>query len=399
MAAGPPPLPHGPTPEDEARARRLKTAEEWDKCWDPPSGPEKPGLPETGSRTWEPIDLRAVAGQDLTASQPTMLARSDGLRLLYPGKMHAFNGPSEGGKTWLALFTCVERIRHDEHVLYIDFEDGPETFIERLMALGLHLDTIAEQFHYIRPDDPFGEMDRLRLAELLEEFAPTLAFIDGVTEAMTLHGLELNSNRDVASFIALLPRRLARSGAAVVQIDHVVKDHEQRGRHAIGAQHKLSGIDVAYAIEVVKPFGRGLDGVASITVTKDRPGHVRPHCLIAKTPGHRLVGQMKVISEGGRIGIAIEPGEPEVTATFRPTFLMEKVSRALEPVDGGLSKNGIENLVGGKRAFVRLAVRLLGDEGYIIVKPYRSSHVLISVKRYRQADDPAAELQEMTDED
>jgi AAA domain len=195
---------------------------------------------EAGSSTWEPVDLRAVAAADPAASQPTMLVRSDGVRLLYKGKLHAFNGPSESGKTWLALHICVEQILNGEHVLYIDFEDRPETFIERLLALALNFDAIVEGFHYIRPDDPSRELDRLRLGEFLEAFRPTVAFIDGVTEAMTLHDLELNSNRDVAMFIALLPRRLARSGVAVVQIDHVVKDKEERGRHAIGAQHKLA---------------------------------------------------------------------------------------------------------------------------------------------------------------
>ena len=67
--------------------------------------------------------------------------------------------------------------------------------------------------------------------------------IDGVTEAMTMHGLELKDNADVAKFVELLPRPLARMGAAVVLVDHVAKDTGGRGRFAIGAPHKLAGID------------------------------------------------------------------------------------------------------------------------------------------------------------
>ena len=47
-------------------------------------------------------------------------------------------------------------------------------------------------------------------------------------------------------------RPIAAAGAAVVLIDHVAKDKEKRGRYAIGAQHKLAGVAVAYGIEVLR---------------------------------------------------------------------------------------------------------------------------------------------------
>ena len=60
--------------------------------------------------------------------------------------------------------------------------------------------------------------------------------MDGITEAMSLHGLQLQDNNDVARFMVMLPRRFARTGAAALLIDHVTKDRETRGRYAIGAQ-------------------------------------------------------------------------------------------------------------------------------------------------------------------
>ena len=101
--------------------------------------------------------------------------------------------------------------------------------------------------------------------------APYFAVIDGVTEALTIFGLDLNDNADSARWYQQLPRPIVRRGAAVLLIDHVTKDREGRGRFAIGAQHKLAGVDVAYGVEVVEPFGGGRDGLVKVTVAKDRP--------------------------------------------------------------------------------------------------------------------------------
>ena len=95
---------------------------------------------------------------------------------------------------------------------------------------------------------------------------------------MTTHGFDLNSNADSALFQSLLPRWIADHGPAVVLIDHVVKDKEKQDRFALGAQHKLAGIDgVAYIVKMLQPFARGKRGLARVEISKDRPGHVREY--------------------------------------------------------------------------------------------------------------------------
>jgi hypothetical protein len=72
----------------------------------------------------------------------------------------------------------------------------------------------------------------------------TLAVIDGVTEAMSLLGLNPYDNTETAAFFAQLSRPLAEGGAAVVRLDHVVKDREDRRRVATspaGAAPSRSG--------------------------------------------------------------------------------------------------------------------------------------------------------------
>jgi hypothetical protein len=163
--------------------------------------------------------------------------------------------------------------------VFVDFEDSAFAVLTRLRDLGVDDELIASRFHYVRPTEPLTDEAWLDLAPILGK-APALAVLDGVSEAMVLHGLELERNTDVAQFIAMLPRRLAGCGAATVWLDHVAKAKETRGRFALGAQHKLAGLDgAAYVFEPLRPFGRGIDGASTITVSKDRSGFVRAFAL------------------------------------------------------------------------------------------------------------------------
>lgn len=315
--------------------------------------------------TWWPIELALIAPGGRT--EPTLATRTDGANLLYPAKIHAFNGESESGKTWAALHTAAQIITAGGHVLYVDFEDGPETLLERLHALGVPHDAACRHVHYVRPQEPLsdprsritrGEID---LVEAMNQWDCDLAILDGVTEAMNLEGLNPLDNNDTAQWFKVLPRRIADRGPAVVLIDHVTKAKEERGRFAIGAQHKLAALDgAAYTFEVAKPFGRGRDGLVKVTVAKDRPGAIR-----AIATGKRIA-DMHVTATGDGLTIELRPPETatESDGTFRPTHLMEKVSRWLDTFPGASSR-AIRDAVQGKGSAVDAAVGCLVTEGYV----------------------------------
>lgn len=255
--------------------------------------------------TWAPIDLGPILAGDDLEPPPSMLRRADDAGLIYAGKVHSFAGEPESGKTWLALAACAQAIHAGERVAYVDFEDAAAAVVARLRALGATDEEIRSRFTYVRPDEPLNKAGRDDLDRALVS-PPVLAIVDGVTEAMTMLGLDPLSNRDVARFMEQVPRRLARSGAAVVLVDHVVKAKGERGRFAIGAQHKLAGIDgAAYSFEVLRPFGRGLEGVARIEVAKDRPGFVRQVAA-----GGKLVGDLHLVScDDGSVLLEIRTAE------------------------------------------------------------------------------------------
>ena len=320
-----------------------------------------PGVDDdTPNHPWAPQDLTNILDHGEELQQPTVLQRSDGHHLLYPTAIHSIAGEPESGKTWVALIAAVQELREGHHVTYVDFEDRAGRVIPRLVNLGATRLQILERFHYIRPItalDPAGGAQLDAVAKL-----STLAVIDGVTEAMTLHGLSLMDNEDAARFLDLLPRRLADHGPAVLQIDHVVKDSERQGRWAIGAGHKLAGLDgAAYGVKVIEPFGRGKAGRARITINKDRPGAVREHA------NGSIVAELVLDSTGNALLARLDepttaPRGPD--GELRPTHLMEKVSQVVEE-HPGTSGRQIEAAVKGKAEYIRLALKTLVIEGFI----------------------------------
>ena len=315
----------------------------------------------TDTSTWEPINLAELLDADnIPDITATIGPRRDGQCLLYPAAVHSISGEPGSGKTWFAQVIAAHELKTGRPVLYIDFEDRPTTIIGRLRALGCTDEQIRTGLRYIRPDAAMTPAIRDNLSRAAQDVA--YAVIDGITEAMTMHGLSLMDNEDVARWLHLLPRRLADLGAAVLQIDHVVKNSEQRGRYAIGGQHKLAGIDgVAYKILVVKPFGKGTYGRAKLVIDKDRHGDIGPTGSTA--------ADLHIDGRGDQItGWLDDPTEDHAPdGTWRPTGYMEKIARVIE-ANPGVSTNAICAAVRGKKDHIKHALAQLVTEGNVRVE-------------------------------
>jgi hypothetical protein len=318
--------------------------------------------------TWRRVDLGAVLSGQWEPSEPTVGRRTDGVGIFYPGKVHSVASESEAGKTWLALAAAAAC---GGPVLYIDFEDDEGGVIGRLLTLQVAPEVIAEKFYYLRPTTPLTVANLVDLQQILD-LKPTLAVIDGITEAMTMHGLDPLNNRDIATFGRILPRRLAAAGCATVCLDHVPKAADARGRYAIGGVHKLNGIDgAAFILESRDPFGIGLTGRSTILIAKDRPGQLRKH-------GHRRkdglthFGDLVLTSHDEAYAeFEIQPPETRGGDEFRPTVLMQKISDALQTY-GDMSQRQIIATVRGKRDYTIDALALLQRDGYVSNKtPHR----------------------------
>jgi hypothetical protein len=339
---------------------------------------------EMPNTSWTPVDLAAILAGDHVEDPPAYLKRSDGPALFYAGKTHNVQGEPESCKGWFVLTAAAEVLASDRPVVYLDFEDDAPSVVGRLLALGCDRDRLAARFLYVRPDEPLGPPGSAGQAQLQAALAnpPALIVIDGVTEALTIHGLDLIDNGDVAKWLTMLPRPLAATGAAVVQVDHVVKDRENRKRYAIGAQHKLAGVHCAYTLDVIEPFGRGRDGLIKVAVTKDRPGYVRQHAN-----GEQQIALMRLAStpdsDGATVTVTLDaPDSTDAEGHFRPTVLMARISDALEQTPGMVTREirGIK----GKSDAISTALRLLIADGYVRVEIDGQAHRHYSVRPFSQ---------------
>jgi hypothetical protein len=331
-----------------------------------------------------PLDLTGEAEEPA----PEFLARSDGHKLFYRGKINALLGESESGKTWVALLAVRQSLQISQKVIYIDFEDSGKGILSRLRSLGLE-DRHFDHFTYANPDQNLTLDERIDLIDALVEIQPELIVVDGVNAAMTLLNLELTSNRDATFFSQQLLKPLAMSGAAVVTIDHVTKSKEGRGNYAIGAQAKRADINgAAIMVEVILPFGRGMSGELTLKVTKDRPGHVRANAKEAKFAGTVHLKS----SAQGQVEMTIQAPNGERNR-LRPTHLMEAVSKVLEGATSPLSKNSVIKEIKGKTEWVLVACQILIDEKFVAVENgARNSLNLKLIRPYREAEDGNAGL-------
>lgn len=330
--------------------------------------------------TLEVADVAALLAGNLQAEQPALLTRTDGGALLYPGKMHVFQAEPSSGKSWLALVAVAEVLAMGGSAGYLDHEDTGNGILGRLRNLGVSDAVLADRFYYANPAGKFGPAERLHLTTALDRMNMDLVVIDGVGESLSRNGLSEDKAEDVIRWTDLLPRWIARTGAAVLMLDHVAKDPEQRGRWARGSGAKLAAVDGAsYQIKVRQPFSRHREGRFDLVVAKDRPGgvgaigetvatvHVTPHAA------------------GELVTVRVDPHSTEAAAptdSWKPTVIMGKVWAALDGSTAPLTATALATLVhSDKPRLVKEAITRLIAEGFIaetgkrpktlrIVKPY-----------------------------
>jgi hypothetical protein len=324
------------------------------------------------SSSWAPVDFAAVLDGDLTSPTAQVLTRRDGKNLLYPYAVHSISGEPGSLKTWVALLAIVQQLEDGHNAAFIDFEDRAESVAARLLKIGANPDHLRDpdRWRYVRPDGPLNPAGTTDLDAAVTGCSITV--IDGVTEVMNLHGMSINDNDDVARYVMMLPRRIADHGPAVLQIDHVTKDSETRGRYAIGGQHKLAAITgTAMKALVVRSGGKGEHGVVKLVIDKDKHGDVG-------ATGH-TIGEFHLddTTPGQAYAWLDHPtASVDEHGHFRPTTLMRRVSDVLLATPHPMSLREIRLAVKGKNESIAQAVDALAREGHIRIEegPNRTAH-------------------------
>ncbi len=319
--------------------------------------------------TWWFRDLAPVLSGENPEPEPAVLTRSDGRCLFYPGKVNGLLGESESGKTWVALQAVSEELRAGRAVLYLDFEDTAPGIVSRLRNLGVPDDLMqpaAQLLAYIGPEEALNGLSKADLAEAVASRRWSLIVLDGYNAALSTMALKLMDNSDITTFFTSLLRPLSATGAAVVTIDHVPKDPENRNKGGIGAQAKRATVTGAsIRVVVVEPFGRGKPGQLSLEVDKDRPGHVRGATNLASV---WATVDIKA-DENGDVEMVVSEAEQVTKSTgitnSRAEEFREKVSAFMAANDAEISGHMVEKSVTGNGALIREALAWLSENGYV----------------------------------
>ncbi|WP_211284767.1 AAA family ATPase [Mycobacterium alsense] len=213
--------------------------------------------------------------------EPVLLKRSDGHRLFYAGQVNLLFGDPESGKTWICFACAVEALKAARKVLIIDLDhNGAPATVHRLIALGAPIDRLRDPqaFRYCEPDD------RSELRQIVGDsthWRPAVAIVDSIGELLPLHGANSNSSDEFTVVHSTVLKPLAKSGAAVLAVDHLAKSPDSRAQGPGGTAAKRRAIGgVSVRVKARKPFTPGHGGEALLIVNKDRHGGVRAHCPV-----------------------------------------------------------------------------------------------------------------------
>jgi hypothetical protein len=311
--------------------------------------------------TWAPISLADHRGG--AAEHARVFKRADGVPLLYAGRVNGCHGPAEAGKGFFASSAVAQELWAGNLALYIDFEDGPANEDLRLRQLGVPADVIDAQLRYVRPEEALGMTDAITaadvdLADLLRDHEFSIGVIDGVNAGMELFNLG-ESNADYARFYRLLPKQLADAGMAVLTIDHVPKNGDNR-RFAIGAQHKKAMIrGASYSVEAREKFGAGRHGITVITVEKDTPGDVRQH---AREDG--VIAELHLVSDPDTHEIVAELLPPATTVAVAGSSKVDAVVKFVAD-NPGETTTAVMKAIGGGSVVALDAVHAAEAEGRV----------------------------------
>jgi predicted ATP-dependent serine protease len=182
--------------------------------------------------SWDAVNTgRALAGL-LDDPPPVYLSRTDGVLLLYNGKVSDIHGEPEACKGWFACYAAADVLARGLGVIYVDFEDSVRGVLGRMRSLGVSDEVLVDGFAYVGPTEALqsavvegGKDTRLSFERSLKVLnrLPALVVLDGVTQAIANQMVgSSNSNDDIAAFYREMPRMIAHGeNCAVLLVDLV----------------------------------------------------------------------------------------------------------------------------------------------------------------------------------
>lgn len=325
------------------------------------------------TQRWEPIPL----------TEPSKVRRAEPARirgLLYDGKRHVLFAEPEAAKTLIICMLILEFVRitptgkadrwmHD--VAYLDFENGRDALSLMLAELGATEEEVA-RVAYFEPRTPPTERDVYKIS--CEELCG-LVVIDAGVGAANVSGLDDDKRKDIERMAQQWVTPFWESGCTTVVLEHVAKTSD--GKWPIGSERKMGSCDTAYFIDPIVPVSRGTSGLYKIVARRDRGGYHKRGTVVS---------EVVVDSDPDTHAITWAFRQPAATASsaagFRPTNLMERLSRQLELHPDGLTRTKLYKATQGKRQWLVVGLDALIEEGFI----QDTGSLLVPVHPFREDD-------------
>lgn len=314
---------------------------------------------------------------ELHRPKPTMLSRTDMVKLLYPGADNYLIGMGGGGKSLMSHTAGIGVVEDGGQLTILDQEEpDPAAVLLRWMLQGGDLDLFARSVTIARAQVAHADPGKaLRPGEVATFPTPwpelvagrDLTIVDTVNASMMSFGLDPISMPDFAAWRAMIVDPILSDGGAGLLIDHLAKNQEGSTTPygTVGKYNAARGAILSFKIG--KEPAEGVDGYGWLKWEKDNGGAVKCHAVgkeVAKVNFTSLAAD--------RLSVTIEPPNPEDTPdnTWR-----EKVSRWAEkwaenggePWSLAQAKDGVGGASGGrgKPAPRVVAIGYLTDEGYL----------------------------------
>lgn len=330
--------------------------------------------PKPASATGWKGRLRAGTMQ-LLGHRPKPYQVEPGLPFLATGKASSMAAETKSGKSLTVLLGAIDAALAGRRVVILDRENGTDEYAGRFHSIiagrGLSPEqraTVSEHLSYVPfPEVPFdGDEDAF---EFLREH--DVAVFDSARTFLAPMGLAEDSSDDYATFMNVMIEPLRAAGVTVCVLDNVGHENKTRAR---GASGKRDLVDVALVMKQVEPFSELTRGRIEVSIDVSRLG--------------RHVGPWTVELGGGHYGeIVGGHGEPvKAKMPFRPTLLMERMSRAIERTPG-MTTRAVREAVDGKNDTKDAARRLLIEEGFVEVEAKGQTLLHRSVRPYRTDED------------
>jgi hypothetical protein len=314
-----------------------------------------------------PMDPAAVSVEPL----PTL----GGFPFLHEGKGAVISGPTGRGRSSLVQAGLYDAGTLGLRCAYLGAEVTPDEFDARAAHLAaVRGDEVGDELR--------RELSRVRYLSLAsvvtQAWSDPVAWIAGARAyrviaidplASVAAALDLDFDKSNAQFIAFydkLVQPLTDAGIAVVMIDNIGHAEEARSR-AKGVSGKGDKADLTFSCKAIAD-----------------PAGLVVRCQKVRTirAAFRVGDEWLFERDTQRI----ERRDARSADAFRPTGLMEQVSKLLES-DPGLSKNSARSSVKGKNEYIDLALDLLVSEGFVEARKDGQASRHFSQKAFREADD------------